>query len=211
MNGWAMTKNHIAKLKRIPPSMKRCFRKEELTNKRFKQYVYWFWGELIFKDHHICLDNHKDYMLNDIVKLKSMSVIIYLSRVNYMYEIFPYLQAPSNEGDTARKADYNLLQSEIDARVLPSRAQYKGLPKIFIHRAFHAALTPEEVCQHLKVLDPVLEDTYLARCMPMYYDTQGNTNLQSSFPMAYDELNADYSQYEDGKEDRKPSADGHYW
>jgi hypothetical protein len=59
-----------------------------------------------------------------------MSVISYLSRVNYMYEIIPYLQAPSDEGETARKADYNSLQSEVDARII-RRAQYNGLPKIF--------------------------------------------------------------------------------
>jgi hypothetical protein len=59
-----------------------------------------------------------------------MSVISYLSHVNYMYEIIPYLQAPSDEGKTARKADYISLQSEVDARVI-RRAQYNGLPKVF--------------------------------------------------------------------------------
>jgi hypothetical protein len=88
---------------------------------RFEQYVFWFLGELIFKDtNHNCLDDHKDYVvLNDIVKPKYMSVISYLSRVNYMYEIIPYLQAPSDEGENARKADYNdSLHSEVDARVI---------------------------------------------------------------------------------------------
>jgi hypothetical protein len=92
--------------------------------------MYWFLGESIFKDHRNCLDDHKDYVLNDIVKPKSMSVISDLSRVNYMCEIIPYLQAPSDIGETARKADYNSLQSKVDARVI-CRAQYNGLPKIF--------------------------------------------------------------------------------
>jgi hypothetical protein len=47
-----------------------------------------------------------------------------------MYEIIPYLQAPSDKGETSRKAAYNLLQSEVDVRVI-CRAQYDGLPKIF--------------------------------------------------------------------------------
>jgi hypothetical protein len=76
------------------------------------------------------LDNHKDYVLNDIVKPKSMSVIAYLSRVNYMYEIIPYLQAPTDEGETARHADYSALSAEVDAKQL-RRAQYNGLPKVF--------------------------------------------------------------------------------
>jgi hypothetical protein len=42
-----------------------------LEYQRFEQYVYWFLGELVFKDHCNCLDNHKDYVLNDIVKPKS--------------------------------------------------------------------------------------------------------------------------------------------
>jgi hypothetical protein len=154
MKGWSTTKTHIAKLKKDYSLYKALLQKGG-TNKiklsaddgatadeekeafllqqyqKFEQYVYWwFLGELIFKDHRNCLDNHKDYVLNDIVKPKSMSVISYLSCVNYMYEIIPYLQASSDEGETARKADYNSLQSEVDARVI-RRAQYNGLPKIF--------------------------------------------------------------------------------
>jgi hypothetical protein len=68
--------------------------------------VYWFLGKLVFQDHCNCLDNHKDYMLNDIVKSKSKSIIVYLSLVNYMYhDIIPYLQAPSDDGENARKTD----------------------------------------------------------------------------------------------------------
>jgi hypothetical protein len=152
MKGWSTTKTHIAKLKK-DYSLYEALLQKGGTDKiklsadagatdeekeafllqqyqKFEQYVYWFLGELIFKDHRNCLDDHKDYVLNDIVKPKSMSVISYLSRVNYMYEIIPYLQAPSDEGETARKADYNSLQSEVDARII-RRAQYNGLPKIF--------------------------------------------------------------------------------
>jgi hypothetical protein len=91
--------------------------------------VYWFLGEMVYKDHHNnCLDNHKDYVLNNIVKPKLMSVIAYLSRVNYMvYEIIPYLQASTNEGETTRHVDYKALHSDADAKVL-CRAQYNGLP-----------------------------------------------------------------------------------
>ncbi len=46
--------------------------------KKFEQYVYWFLGEMVFKDHRNCLDNHKDYVQNEIVKPKSMLVIDYL-------------------------------------------------------------------------------------------------------------------------------------
>ena len=59
-----------------------------------------------------------------------MSIIAYLSRVSYMYEIIPYLQAPSDEGETARKADYSALQSETDAKVI-HWAQYNGLPRVY--------------------------------------------------------------------------------
>jgi hypothetical protein len=89
---------------------------------KFEQYVYWFLGEMVFKDHLNCLDNHKDYILNDIVKPQSMSIIAYFSCVNYMYEIIPYLQAPTDEGETARHADYKALQSDANAKVL-CRAQ----------------------------------------------------------------------------------------
>jgi hypothetical protein len=79
---------------------------------RFEQYVYyWFLGKLVFKDHHNCLDNHKDYVLNNNVKPKLMSIIAYLSHVNYMYEIIPYLQAPFHEGEMTRKADCMVLSS----------------------------------------------------------------------------------------------------
>jgi hypothetical protein len=87
---------------------------------KFEWYVYWFLGEMVFKDHRNCLDNHKDYVLNDIVKPKLMSVIAYLSRVNYMYEIIPYLQAPTDEGETARHADYSALSAEVDVKQLRS-------------------------------------------------------------------------------------------
>jgi hypothetical protein len=79
-----------------------------------------------------------------------------------------------------------------------------------ICRAFRAATSPEEVCQYLRVMDPTLEDTYLARRMPMYFDLPGNDELQSSLPMAYDETDSGYGQFEDGNEDKKPIADGHY-
>jgi hypothetical protein len=79
-----------------------------------------------------------------------------------------------------------------------------------IRRAFRAASSPEEVCQYLRVLDPSLEDTYLAQRMPMYYDAQGQPEQQSSLPLAYDETNTDYGQFEDSEDERKPSADGHY-
>jgi hypothetical protein len=79
-----------------------------------------------------------------------------------------------------------------------------------IRRAFRAASSPEEVCQYLRVLDPSLEDTYLAQRMPMYYDAQGQPEQQSSLPLAYDGSNTDYGQFENSDEDRKPSADGHY-
>lgn len=69
-------------------------------------------------------------MLNDIVKPKSMSVINYLSRVSYMYEIVPYLQAPTDEGETAAEADFEILADEVDPKIL-RRAQYNGLPKYF--------------------------------------------------------------------------------
>jgi hypothetical protein len=60
------------------------------VSEMFKQYVYWFLGELVFKDHRNCLDNHKDYVLNDSIKSKLMSIIAYLSCVKYMNEINPY-------------------------------------------------------------------------------------------------------------------------
>ena len=98
---------------------------------KFEWYVYWFLGELVFKDHLNCLDDHKDFVLNDIMKPKFISVIEYLTHVNYMCEIIPYLQAPSDEGETAaRRADYAALQSDIDVKAL-HRAQYNGLPKVF--------------------------------------------------------------------------------
>jgi hypothetical protein len=341
---------------------------------KFEQYVYWFLGEMVFKDHRNCLDNHKDYVLNDVVKPKSMSIITYLSRVSYMYEVIPYLQAPTDEGETARFAGYKALLTEADAKTI-RRAQYNGLPKYFVNeiedrrikwralsksdwhdelvsierkeqrdladdkakkrksaegmktpgsqvgsasklartsgkkggtpggninqpkgsavgemkfcplchgaglpeavyrshnlatcenkskfnqalaaavkprptsgggrgrgrgehhrmeqlqndrlrrsfeeastreqirRAFHAASSAEEVCQYLRVLDPTLEDTYLARRTPMYYDAQGKPEIQSSLPMAYDESNIDYGQYDDSDGNKKPAADGHY-
>jgi hypothetical protein len=82
-----------------------------------------------------------------------------------------------------------------------------------ICRAFHTTTSPEEVCRYLRrVMDPsTLEDTYLTRPMPMYYDTLGNAKLQSSLPMACDETNADYGQFEDGDGVKKPATDGHYW
>jgi len=89
---------------------------------RFEQYMYWFLGEMVFKDHCNCLDNHKDYVLNDIMKPKSMSIIAYLSCVNYMYEIIPYLQAPMDEGETARQADYKALLAEANMKMI-CRAQ----------------------------------------------------------------------------------------
>ena len=63
-----------------------------------------------------------------------------------------------------------------------------------IRRAFCAASSAEEVCQYLRVLDPTLEDTYLARRMPMYYDAQEKSEIQSSLPMAYDKSNIYYGQ-----------------
>jgi hypothetical protein len=59
-------------------------------------------------------------------------------------------------------------------------------------------------------MDPTLEDTFVAHYMTMYFDPRGNTELQSSLPMAYGETNSGNSQFEDGKEDNTPSADGHY-
>jgi hypothetical protein len=85
---------------------------------------------MVFKDHRNCLDNHKDYVLNDIMKPKSMSIIAYLSRVNYTCKIIPYLQGPTDEGETARHADYGALSAEVDAKQLHS-VQYNGLPKVF--------------------------------------------------------------------------------
>jgi hypothetical protein len=139
--GWLTTKTHIARLKKDPSlfeallnnrgdskiklSAEAGMTDEEKENyflqqwyQKFEWYVYWFLGEMVFKDHRNCLDNHKDYVLNDIMKPKSMSVIAYLSRVNYMYEIIPYLQAPTDEGETARHADYSALSAEVDAKQL---------------------------------------------------------------------------------------------
>jgi hypothetical protein len=64
-----------------------------------------------------------------------------------------------------------------------------------IHRAFWAATSPEDVCQYLRVLDPSLEDTYLAQRMPMYYDAQGHPEQQSSLPLAYDGSNGMSQQF----------------
>ena len=90
---------------------------------------------MVFKDHCNCLDtNYKDDVLNDIVKPKSMSIITYLSRVHYMYEVIPYLQAPTDEGETARHADYKALLTEVDAKTI-CRAQYNGLPKYFVNKS----------------------------------------------------------------------------
>ena len=85
---------------------------------------------MVYKDHRNCLDNHKDYVLNDIVKPKSMSIVDYLARVSYMYEIIPYLQAPTNEGESAKDADYRAINAELDLKLL-RRAQYNGLPKFY--------------------------------------------------------------------------------
>jgi hypothetical protein len=81
---------------------------------------------MIFKDHGNCLNNHKDSVLTKIVKPKSMSIIAYPSHVNYMYKIIPCLQAPTDEGETARHAEYKALQSKADTKVL-GWAQYNGM------------------------------------------------------------------------------------
>jgi hypothetical protein len=64
-----------------------------------------------------------------------------------------------------------------------------------ICRAFRAATTHEEVCQYRRVMDTTLKDTFFARHMPMYFDPHGNTELQSSLPMAYDETNSGFGQF----------------
>jgi len=302
----------------------------------FERYVHWFLGKTIFKDHRNRLDNHKDYVLIDIMKLKSMSVINYLSRVSYMYEIVPYLQAPTDEGDTAAEADFEILADEVDPKIL-RRAQYNGLPKYFqnaledcrikwrtltdsdwhdelvaierkeqrelheakvkkrkstegvstpsgntgsankqqsktpgkkgnsagtggdaqqkgpkscflcqgaglpekvykshkpsdcknkekytttrqsvenanvkesLRRVFCAAKRPEDVVNFIRMMDPSVEDTYLARRLPLYRDGDGRPELQSTYPVAYDEDNMDF----DNNPSQKPSADddGHY-
>jgi hypothetical protein len=90
--GWLMTKTHIARLKKDPSlfdallnnrgdskiklSAEAGTTDEEKENyflqqyQKFERYVYWFLGKMVFKDHRNCLDNHKDYVLNDIVKPK---------------------------------------------------------------------------------------------------------------------------------------------
>jgi hypothetical protein len=71
--------------------------------------------------------------------------------------------------------------------------------------------SPEEVCQYLRVLGhPPLDDTYLSQHMSMYYDAQGRPEQQSSLPMAYNESNTNYGQFEDLDKDKMLSADGHY-
>jgi hypothetical protein len=48
-----------------------------------------------------------------------------------LYEIIPYLQAPTYEGETARHhVDISALSTEVDVKQL-RRAQYNGLPKVF--------------------------------------------------------------------------------
>jgi hypothetical protein len=88
--------------------------------------------------------------------------------------------------------------------------RWRGMLVLFKMQMLVSRLVePLEVCQYLRVFDPVLEDIYLAHCMPMYYfDTQGNTELQSSLPIAHNDTNADYGQYKDPDEDNKPAADG---
>jgi hypothetical protein len=45
----------------------------------------------------------------------------------------------------------------------------------------------------------------------MYCDAQGKADeQQSSLPLAYDESNTDYGQFDDSDDDKKLSADGHY-
>lgn len=48
------------------------------------------------------------------------------------------------------------------------------------------------------MLDPsLLEDSYLAHWMSMYYHTQVNAELQSSLLMVYDETNTYYGLFDD--------------
>jgi hypothetical protein len=101
-------------------------------------------------------------------------------------------------------------QMEHNQRERVRRSFEEATTREQIRRAFRAATSPEDVCQYLRVLDPSLEDTYLAQRMPMYYDAQGQPEQQSSLPLAYDGSNTDYGQFENSDEDRKPSADGHY-
>lgn len=62
-----------------------------------------------------------------------MSIIDYLTTcVSYMYEIMLYLQAPKDEGETAKEADYNAILAEINKRVL-YHAQFNRLPKYFLN------------------------------------------------------------------------------
>jgi hypothetical protein len=143
--GRLTTKTHIARLKKDPSlfeallnnkgnSKIKLLAEAGMTDEekdayflqryqKFERYVYWFLGEMVFKDHRNSLNNHKDYVLNDIVKPKLISVIAYYPRVNYMFKIIPYLQAPTNKGETARHADYGALSPEVDAKQL-LRAQY---------------------------------------------------------------------------------------
>ena len=80
-----------------------------------------------------------------------------------------------------------------------------------LRRCFRQASHPNDVVNFIRMIDPVVEDSYLARRTTMYYDAEGNPELQSAYPMAYDYTNAeDGDQQSNASTSRGGHRDGHY-
>ena len=93
----------------------------------FERGIFYYVGQMAWKDSTMAYRNHLKYYTNSIVKPFNMSIDDYITRMNEYAELLQYLPPPSKRGDKSRDARWDKIKplNEDDIR----EAIYDGLPE----------------------------------------------------------------------------------